>query len=134
MAEYTASPRVELALYFSMLVVTGLFMPLATNLMFKMPIKAVLCLACVCILTGSISFIVCSNVWTFIVMQSTFTAIGTSLFQLTCLLLAWEWFSPERRGLMSGVVVAFKSLAVALVIAFQIGMIEYKNLVPIEEL
>ena len=134
MAEYEASPRVELYLFFSMMIVSGLFMPLAVNLIFKTPIKAVLCLSCVSILTGSISFIMCSNVWTFIAMQCTFTAIGTTLFQLSSLLLAWEWFSPEKRGLMTGVVKCFQDFATASVIGLQIVMIEYKNLAPIEDL
>ena len=134
MAEYTASPKVELWLYFTMLIIQGLITPIASNVLFHAQIKAVLCFGCVCVLTGSISFIMCSNVVTFIVMQASFTAIGTSLFHVSSLLLAWEWFSPVHRGLMSGIVVCFQSIAISLVIAMQVGMIEYKNLAPIENL
>ena len=134
MADYSASPDVELWLYFCMLSVAGLFTPMAAKFLFDTPLKAVLCFGCVCILTGSISFIMCNNVWTFIVMQSTFTALGTCLFQLTALLLAWEWFSPETRGLMSGVVVACQAFAICGVIMLQIGIIEYKNLYVQQEL
>jgi len=132
MDEYTASPSVELWLYFSMLFVQNLMTPIVANMLFKTPLKAVLCFGCICVLAGSISFIMCSKVATFIIMQSTFTAFGTSLFQLSALLIAWEWFSPERRGLMSGVAVCFQSLAIAIVLATQIGIMEYKNLNPIE--
>jgi len=124
MSDYTVSSSIELYLFFGMLIVSSLFMPLGANMLFQTPIKAVLCLSSVCLVTGSISFIMCTNVWTFIVMQSTFTAIGTSLFQMTSFLLAWEWFSPERRGLLCGVVVSFQAFAVAVVIALQILMIE----------
>ena len=93
-------------------------MPLCAYMLFTMPIKAVLCMSSVFLLTGSISFIVSTNVWTFIFMQSAFTAVGTSLFQITSFLLAWEWFSPERRGLLSGLVVSFQSFALSMVIAF----------------
>ena len=134
MREYKTSPDIELILYFSMTIVSGLFAPIAANTLFKTPLKAVLCFGCVCVLTGSISFIMCSNVWTFVVMQSTFTAFGTSLFQMASLLLAWEWFSPEYRGLINGVVICFQSLAIATTIAIQIGIMEYKNLLPIEDL
>ena len=116
MEEYSASPSVELSLYFSMLIVQNMITPLVANSLFKTPLKAVLCFGCVCVLAGSISFIMCSQVVTFIVMQSTFTAFGTSLFKLTALLIAWEWFSPERRGLISGVAVCFQSLAVSSVL------------------
>ncbi len=134
MREYKTSPDIELILFFSMTTVSGLFAPIAANTLFKTPLKAVLCFGCVCVLTGSISFIMCSNVWTFVVMQSTFTAFGTSLFQMASLLLAWEWFSPEYRGLINGVVICFQSLAIATTIAIQIGIMEYKNLLPIEDL
>ena len=99
-----------------------------------MPIKALLCVSCVCLLTGSISFIMCSNVWVFIVMQSIFTAIGTTIYQLTSLLLAWEWFAPSVRGLITGVVQGFEALGVAFVIGLQVLIIDYKNLAPIENL
>ena len=134
MSEYTASPRVELCLYFAMLAVYGLFSPIAANLILWARIKPILCLGCLCILTGSISFIVCTNVWTFIAMQSSFTSIATSIFHLASLLLAWEWFSPKKRGLISGVVQAFHQVSVAFTIGLQIFMIEYKNLAPIEDL
>ena len=107
MEKYSVSPSIELWLYFSMLIIQNLITPVVANSLFKPPLKAVLCFGCVCVLAGSISFIMCSNVATFIVMQSTFTAFGTALFKLTALLLAWEWFSAERRGLMSGVAVCF---------------------------
>ena len=55
-------------------------------------------------------------------------------FQTMALLLAWEWFSPDRRGFTSGVVQSFHGLSVALLIGIQIMMIEYKNLAPIEQL
>jgi len=126
MSEYSASPDFELWLYFSMLFVSSLFAPLAAHSLFTTPLKAVLCFGCICVLTGSISFIMCNNVWTFIIFQSTFTSIGTSIFQQAALLLAWEWFSPERRGLLSSAVFAFQSLSVGLVIALQIGVLEYK--------
>ena len=109
-------------------------MPIAAKIMFSMPIKAVLCLSCVCILSGSISFIMCSNVWVFIAMQSTFSAIGTSIFQLSSFLLAWEWFPPAKRGLISGVVYSFQAMAMAFIIGLQILIVEYKELAPIQNL
>lgn len=115
-----------------MLFVQNLMTPFVAQVLFKTPLKAVLCFASVCVLAGSISFIMCSNVVTFIIMQSTFTAIGSSFFQLMALLMAWEWFSAERRGLMSGVVVCFQSISIAIVIIAQLGIMEYKDLNPIE--
>ena len=134
MESYTASPTIEIALYFSMLIAASICMPIAAKIMFSMPIKAVLCLSCVCILSGSISFIMCSNVWVFIAMQSTFSAIGTSIFQLSSFLLAWEWFPPAKRGLISGVVYSFQAMAMAFIIGLQILIVEYKELAPIQNL
>ena len=68
MTQYETSPKVEVWLFFAMLVVQGLLSPIAAKMLFSTPFKAVLCLGCVCILTGSISFIMCTNVWTFVVM------------------------------------------------------------------
>ena len=51
---------------------------------------------------------------------------------MASLLLAWELFSPEYRGLINGIVICFQSLAIATTIAIQIGIMEYKNLLPIE--
>jgi len=127
MSEYSASPGVEISLYMSMVVVSSLFTPVCAYMLFRMPIKAILCVSSVLLLTGSISFIVSTNVWTFIVMQSAFTAVGTSLFQMTSFLLAWEWFSPKKRGLLTGLVVSFQSFAVSMVMAFQLFLIEYKG-------
>jgi len=134
MDSYQTSPQVEIALFFSMLIAAAAFMPIAAQLIFTMPIKAVLCLSCVCILSGSISFIMCSNVWVFIVMQSTFSAVGTCIFQLSSLLLAWEWFPPARRGLITGIIYGFQALAMAFIIGLQILIIEYKDLAPIRNL
>ena len=131
MEHYKASPDFELALYFSMLIAASLCMPIAAKLIFSMPIKAVLCLSCVSILSGSISFIMCSNVWVFIVMQSIFSAIGTSIFQLSALLLAWEWFPPARRGFISGIVYGFQAMAMACIIGLQLLIIEYKEVATI---
>ena len=67
-------------------------------------------------------------------MQSTFSAIGTSIFQLSSFLLAWEWFPPAKRGLISGVVYSFQALAMAFIIGLQILIVEYKELAPIQNL
>ncbi len=53
---------------------------------------------------------------------------------MASLLLAWEWFSPAYRGLVNGVAICFQSLAIGVTIAIQIGIMEYKNLLPIENL
>ena len=66
MSEYKVSPTIELTLYFSMLIVSGLFMPIAANIIFVVPIKISLALSAICVIIGSIAFIVCSNVWTLI--------------------------------------------------------------------
>ena len=80
MEQYSSSPNVELTLYFSMLFVQNLLTPIVAIILFRSPLKAVLCIGSFCVLTGSISFIICSRIITFILMQSTFTAVGTSLF------------------------------------------------------
>ena len=56
------------------------------------------------------------------------------MFQMAALLLAWEWFSPDRRGFLCGVVSSFEAFSAAFVIALQIAMIDSRNLVPIEDL
>ena len=134
MNEFETSPQIELWLYFCMIIVGAIMTPVAANMLIQTPLKAVLCIGCVCLLTGSISFIVLTNVWTFVVFQSTFTAVGSSFFQVAGLMLAWEWFSPEKRGLVTSAVVGMQAIAVSFVIGMQVVMIEYKNLAPIEEM
>lgn len=67
MEEYSASPNIELWLYFSMLFVQNLITPFIAEILFKTPLKAVLCFGSVFVLVGSISFIMCSSVVTFII-------------------------------------------------------------------
>ena len=46
----------------------------------------------------------------------------------------WEWFSPKHRGLVTGLVVGFRSISISAVLGLQILMMETKNLAPIENL
>ena len=99
-----------------MLGMSVIFTPFAAQCFHKLPIKIVLCLSLICVLIGSISFIACTNVWVWVIIQSTLTAYGTSTIQICALLLAWEWFSPERRGVVNGLVVGLRYLAITGVI------------------
>lgn len=134
MDSYDAKPKVEVWLFFLTTIVTAFFMPFAAIMIRNMHIKAVICLSCICLMTGSLSFIIVNNVWTFIIMQSIFSSIGTSIMLVVALQLAWEWFSPKRRGFINGVVIGFKNCSTALVIFLQVMIIESKNLAPIENL
>ena len=134
MDSYAAKPKVEVWLYFLTTIVTAAFMPFAAIMITNMHVKAVICAGCICLMTGSLSFIIVNDVWTFILMQSTVSSIGSSIMLMVALQLAWEWFSPQRRGLVNGVVVGFKACSIALVIFLQVLMIESKNLAPIENL
>ena len=134
MNEYVAKPRIEVWLFFLTTLVAALFVPIAAFMISKMHIKAVICISCIFLMTGSLSFILVNQVWTFVIMQSIFGSIGTSILYMAALQLAWEWFSPKRRGLVNGVVIGFKSLSISLVLFLQVMMIESKNLAPIENL
>ena len=46
----------------------------------------------------------------------------------------WEWFSPKNRGLVTGLVIGFRSLSISVVLGLQILMMETKNLAPLENL
>lgn len=130
MQEYTVDPKVELRLYFSMLIVSSVFLPIGVNIVFAAPIKATILIGSVFLLAGSVSFVACSNVWTFLAMQSVFTTVGSCMFQLVALLLAWDWFSPTIRGLVTGLVVSFQLLTMAAIISAQIGIVENGDLSP----
>ena len=68
MNEYAAKPRIEVWLYFLTTIMTALFTPVAAIMIRSMHIKAVICMSCIFLMTGSLSFIIVNDVWTFIIM------------------------------------------------------------------
>ena len=72
------SKSIEVWLFFAMLGMSVVFTPIAATCYSRCPIKLVLCISLICIMIGSISFIVCTNVWVWVIIQSTFTTFGCS--------------------------------------------------------
>ena len=70
-------------------------------------------MGCTAILSASIIFIYSKEFWIFIASQCIFATFASTVFLLASYLLAWEWYSPKRRGLMTGVVQSLESLTMA---------------------
>ena len=134
MDEYVTKPKIEVWLFFISSLMTAIFTPFAALMIGKMHIKAVICLGCISLMTGSLAFIVVNQTWSFVVIQGALGSIGTAIMFLASLQLMWEWFSPKSRGLVTGLVVGFRSLSISAVLGLQILMMETKNLAPIETL
>ena len=116
MDEYVVKPKIEVWLFFISSLMTAIFTPIAALMIGKMHIKAVICLGCICLMTGSLAFIVVNQTWGFVVVQGVCGSIGTSIMFLAALQLMWEWFSPKHRGLVTGLVVGFRSLSISAVL------------------
>lgn len=97
----------EMYLFFGTTLAATLFTPLAALMYARCPLKVLICFACTLLLSGSIGFIMSQNLWTFVASQIIFSALGTSIVHLVSFMLAWEWFSPERRGVITGTVISF---------------------------
>lgn len=79
MTGYTVDPNIELCLYFCMLAISSVFLPVGVNILFAAPLKVSLLIGTIFLVTGSVSFVACSDVWTFIAMQSIFTVGGVCM-------------------------------------------------------
>lgn len=119
MDDYKVSSQSELNIYWAMLALNATFMPVAVNLAFKVHIKAVLFASCASIVAASTSFIFCHKFITFVSLVCIFNAFATASIQLVSFLLAWEWFAPGKRGVLTAMVVSLESCTTALVIALQ---------------
>ena len=62
------SKSIEVWLYFTMLFTSVFFTPFAAACYYKFSIKLVLCFSLICVLLGSLSFIVCSSVWIWVLI------------------------------------------------------------------
>ena len=91
-------------------------MPLTAYIVSKVHIKVVLFMSCAAILSASITFIYSKEFWIFIAFQCIFATFASTVFLLASYMLAWEWYSPKCRGLMTGVVQSLESLTTAFVV------------------
>ena len=95
-------------------------------------IRALLFFGCFFTVGKTISFTYFGHFQPFTWMHCISTALAMSAFLLVSFLLAWEWFSPKRRGLMSGMVVSLQCITTALVVFLQLVVIESKDMIQEE--
>ena len=62
------SKSIEVWLYFAMLATSVIYTPIAATCFTRLPVKAVLCISLISVLIGSMSFIVCYNVWVWVLI------------------------------------------------------------------
>ena len=85
MDEYVTKPKIEVWLFFISTLMTAIFTPIAAFMIGKMHIKAVICLGCISLMTGTLAFIVVNQTWTFVVVQGICGSVGTAIMFLSSL-------------------------------------------------
>jgi len=66
---------------------------------------------------------------TYILAMCGLVPMATSILQFTAFMSLWEWVSPNKRGLVTGAVNMFGVLAMALVLIFELTIINRNGLV-----
>ena len=68
------------------------------------------------------------------ISQIVFSALGTSIVHLVSFMLAWEWFSPQRRGVVTGSVISFQQISTSFMLLLQVGVINSQEVSGVFEL
>ena len=113
------------------MVTSGIFMLFGSLLALIHDIRALVFFGCFFTFGKTISFTYFDHFQPFTAVHCICTALAMSVFLLVSFLLAWEWFSPKRRGLMTGMVVSFQCITIALEVFLQLVVIESKDMVPV---